>query len=93
MDGFRQVKVAIVDRHAMFTECLGQVLEQERYAYCAVPIPSGAGKTTRVLAQLMEMRPDVLLINADLGPECDGTAMIAPKSRAGWEPHPMPIAV
>ena len=84
MDRFRQVKVAMVDQHALFTECLGIVLQQERYAYRAVPMPQGVGQTGKVLAELMAMRPDVLLVNVDLGPECDGTALIAPLARASF---------
>ena len=83
MDRKSQIKVAIVDQHAVFTECLGMVLERRRYSHCAVALPEQPGQAELVLAELMSVLPDVVLLNVDLGPFCDGEALIAPLVRAG----------
>ena len=67
----------------MLTECLGIVFEMRHYQYRVVPLPEGSARSDRVLTQLLALKPDVLLINADLGPTCDGAALIAPMVRAG----------
>ena len=83
MDRTSQVRVAMVDQHALFTECLGMVLSRRNYEVHGVPIPDGEGLTAQLLTRLRALRPDVLLVNADLGPHCDGAALIAPMVRAG----------
>jgi DNA-binding NarL/FixJ family response regulator len=75
--------VAIVDQHVLFTECLAMALERRNYAHSAVPVPAGSGQTERVLGQLLAVRPDVVLLNADLGQWCDASALISPMVRAG----------
>lgn len=77
-----QVRVAIADQHTLFTDCLGVVLEMRSYHYKVVPVPR-AGQRGRVLSQLLAARPDVVLINADLGPYCNAVALIEPLVRAG----------
>jgi two-component system nitrate/nitrite response regulator NarL len=78
-----QVRVAVADQHALFTECLGVVLEMRKYHYRVVPIPPGAGQNSRLLSQFLATRPDVVLINADLGPDRSGVGLIEPLVRAG----------
>jgi DNA-binding NarL/FixJ family response regulator len=73
----------MVDRHALFAECLGLVLELRSYRYKVVAIPPGASQSERVLNRLLAARPDVVLLNADLGPECNAVTIIEPLVRAG----------
>jgi two-component system nitrate/nitrite response regulator NarL len=83
MDRSGRIKVAIVDQHLLFTECLGLALERRNYSHCVVPVPAGLGQTDRVLARLLAVHPDVLLVNADRGQLCEGGALITPMVRAG----------
>ncbi|WP_036509074.1 helix-turn-helix transcriptional regulator [Nocardioides sp. URHA0020] len=83
MDRSGRIKVAIVDEQRLFTDCLGLVLDRRNYSHCVVPVPEGCGQTNRLLARLLAVRPDVLLLNAELGQVCDGGALIAPMTRAG----------
>ncbi|MBZ5738729.1 helix-turn-helix transcriptional regulator [Nocardioides mangrovi] len=78
-----QVKVAIADRHALFAECFGMVLELRNYRYQAVPVPTGPGQSDRMLRRLLASHPDVVVINADLGPHCHAPTIIEALARAG----------
>lgn len=73
----------MADQHALLTETLGIVLEMRHYHYSVVPIPDGPVRTDQVLSRLRALRPDVLLVNADLGASCNGASLIAPMVRAG----------
>lgn len=53
------------------------------YQYRVVPIPHEPSNAAHILGQVRRLRPDVLVINADLGPACNGAALIAPMTRAG----------
>lgn len=83
MDRSCQAEVAIVDQHVLFTECLAMALERRNYAHFVVPVLAGSGETERVLSRLLAERPDVLLLNADLGQWCDAGALISPMVRSG----------
>ena len=78
-----QVRVVVADQHALFTECLGVVLEMRKYSYRVVPIPAGAGQSPRLLSQLMAASPDVVLINVDFASDGSGVGLIEPLARAG----------
>ena len=79
-----KVRVAVADAHATLAESMGIAFGVRHYRYDVVPLPSGgAARTDRVLNQLLALRPHVVLVNADLGPHCNGIALIAPLVRAG----------
>lgn len=78
-----QTRVVMADQHALLAESLGIVFEMRRYSYHVVPIPNGTARTDQVLRRLLRLRPDVLLVNADLGRSCNGAALIAPMVGAG----------
>jgi two-component system, NarL family, nitrate/nitrite response regulator NarL len=75
-------RVAIVDQHGMFRDCLGAVLEMRKYDCHQVPVPDEGGHSDRVRARLLALRPDIALINADLGVGCSGTALMEAAARA-----------
>jgi DNA-binding NarL/FixJ family response regulator len=83
MDRSCRAKVAIVDQHVLFIECLAMALERRNYAHCVVPVPAGSGQTQEILGRLLAARPDVVLLNADLGRWCDAAELISPLVRAG----------
>lgn len=78
-----QPRVVVADQQAMLTECLGVVFEMRQYQYRVVPIPREPASVGHMLSQVLKLRPDVLVINADLGPTCNGAALVAPMTRAG----------
>jgi two-component system, NarL family, nitrate/nitrite response regulator NarL len=75
--------VMVVDQHALFVECLGIVLETRNYAVRHADLPPHAARTDQVVAQLRAARPDIALINADLGPTCDAVAVVAEAVESG----------
>ena len=63
----------MIDRHKLFADCLGVVLEMRRCDLHTVTVPSGCGHTRQVLADTLASRPAAAVVNADLGPQCDST--------------------
>jgi two-component system, NarL family, nitrate/nitrite response regulator NarL len=77
-------RVAIVDDHALFAETLQLALSREGYAATRVGVPDEAVPTASdVLRKLLELKPDVLLLDLDLGAGGDGFALIEPTTKAG----------
>ncbi|MBZ5740764.1 LuxR family transcriptional regulator [Nocardioides mangrovi] len=83
MSGSHQVKVVIVDRHALFAECFGAVLELRHYRFEALPVLTGPGHAERMVQRILAARPDVVVINADLGPRCHAPTIVEALARAG----------
>ncbi|MBZ5738875.1 helix-turn-helix transcriptional regulator [Nocardioides mangrovi] len=71
-----------MDRHGLFVECLGIVLRTRHYDYREVPLAPATSRD-EVSGQLLDLRPDLALVNADLGPSCSGVAVVEDVSRAG----------
>jgi two-component system, NarL family, nitrate/nitrite response regulator NarL len=76
-------RVALVDRHDLFSDCLRAVLETRGFAYHRVPIPAGTDQDDLVRSRLLEVRPDVALVNANLGVARRVGALIGEVSRGG----------
>lgn len=78
-----RTRVVMVDQHALLAESLGVVFEMRHYDYRVVPQARGPGRIEQLLSSVRSLRPDVLLINADLGPTCTEAALIAPLAHVG----------
>jgi two-component system, NarL family, nitrate/nitrite response regulator NarL len=77
MSTSNHVRVAVVDRHQLFADCLGVVLEMRRYDLHKVELPPGCARTQQVVAAVLATRSTVAVVNADLGPQCSATDLIA----------------
>ncbi len=75
--------VAVVDQHEFFTQCLVIALEARGYVCRRVPLSVEAGRPSRVWSRLASVRPDVALINAELGRRCGSAPLVAAASQAG----------
>lgn len=76
------MKVVIVDDHQLFAESLEIALTIERYTVRRAAAGSSgslAATTTAVLRQ----RPDIVLLDLDLGHLGDGVALVGPLTEAG----------
>jgi two-component system nitrate/nitrite response regulator NarL len=76
-------KVAVVDHHTLFAECLGVVLAMRQYSVHAVPPPQPHDTPAELLAQLVALRADVVVINIDLGHPFDDPAFVGILARHG----------
>lgn len=83
MTSHRPTRVVMADQHTLLAESLGVVLELRRYEVRVVPLPPGPVLAEEVLPRLRALRPDVLLLEADLGPTRVGLALIAPMVELG----------
>jgi two-component system, NarL family, nitrate/nitrite response regulator NarL len=79
-----ELQVAIVDDHLLFAQALELALTREGYAATLVEI-SESQQTTPVLRTVLDIHPDVVLLDLDLGPAGDGFPLIEPAVKAGIE--------
>jgi DNA-binding NarL/FixJ family response regulator len=76
------VRVLIIEDHALFSESLELALSVEGYDVRRVPLPaSGSGSTLLVAAT--RLRPRIALLDLDLGPVGDGVRLVNPLASAG----------
>jgi two-component system nitrate/nitrite response regulator NarL len=78
-----QLKVLIIEDHALFAESLELALNLDGYAVRRLPIPEGTGSTQSLLSGVLRMRPRIVLLDLDLGRFGDGARLITPMVRAG----------
>lgn len=77
-----QLKVLIIEDHALFAESLELALNLEGYDVQRFPIPEEGGAQA-VLASVVRMRPRIVLLDLDLGGVGDGVRLITPMVKAG----------
>jgi DNA-binding NarL/FixJ family response regulator len=70
-------RVTVVDRHQLFSDCLGVVLEMRKCDLRKVLLPSDYAQTLHVLASVLATRPGAVVVNADLGPYCNAIELMA----------------
>lgn len=77
------VRVLIIDDHALFAESLELALSLEGYDVRRTPQPMPGTSPNATLAAAIRMRPRIVLLDLDLGHHGDGARMIAPLTGAG----------
>ena len=75
-------KVLIIEDHALFAESLELALTLESYDVQCLPT-SEAGSAQGVLTAVGRIRPNVVLLDLDLGGVGDGVRLIPPMVKAG----------
>lgn len=78
-----RARVVMADQHELLAASLGVVLASRGYHYRAVPVAGEPAGVAVVLRRLLDLRPDVLLVNADLGRGRRGISLIAPMAAEG----------
>lgn len=76
------VRVVIVDDHVLVAEALVLALGAEGYDVRRVVVPEEPGEVGALVAAITRLRPDVVLLNLDLGPFGDGAPLVAPLTEA-----------
>lgn len=73
-----EVRVAIIEDHALFAESLELAMSLEGYDVRRAPSPVAGSSVNPLLAAVLRMRPRIVLLDLDLGPCGDGARLIAP---------------
>jgi two-component system, NarL family, nitrate/nitrite response regulator NarL len=76
-----QLRVVIVEDHALFAESLELALSLEGYDVRRIPLPEEGG-TNALLAAVVRARPRIALLDLDLGRIGDGVRLITPIVKA-----------
>jgi two-component system nitrate/nitrite response regulator NarL len=76
-------RVAIVDPHVLFAECLEVALNLRGYQTHRIPVPDSPQTYTPLVAAIRHARPAVVIINLDLGEGKDGCNLIEPVVASG----------
>ena len=79
----RQFRVGILEDHSLFAESLEVALELEGYEVTRFPVPSDGHSPGALVSKVLRSRPDVVLLDLDLGGFGSGMRLIAPLARAG----------
>ena len=77
------VRVVIIEDHALFAEAMELALSLEGYDVRRTPHPIAGCSVNAMLAAVLRMRPRIALLDLDLGYYGDGARIIAPLSSAG----------
>jgi DNA-binding NarL/FixJ family response regulator len=77
------VRVVIIEDHALFAESLELALSLEGYDVRRSPQPAAGSSVNALVAAVLRMRPRIVLLDLDLGFYGDGARIIAPLSAAG----------
>lgn len=78
-----QFRVFLVEDHALFAESLELALSLEGYAVRRIPVSEDSGSAQALLGAVTRARPQVVLLDLDLGRLGDGVRLITPMARVG----------
>jgi two-component system, NarL family, nitrate/nitrite response regulator NarL len=76
-------RVALVEDHVLLAESMYLALSAEGFATRTVTVPPDAEGVAEMLDPILDHRPDVVLLDLDLGAAGDGTALVRPLTNAG----------
>ena len=74
----KDVRVLIVEDHALFAESLELALSMEGYDVRRAPVSPSGGSVSTLFGAAARMRPSIALLDLDLGATGDGVRLIAP---------------
>ena len=83
LTSLRERQVVIVDDHRLFAQALEMALGAQGYATHRLELPEANTTSAALVSTVLQLRPDVLLLDLDLGPFGDGRQVIEPATRAG----------
>ncbi len=78
------VRILIIEDHALFAESLDLALSVEGYDVKRAPMPeNGGGSPASLLLTVVQLKPRIVLLDLDLGYLGDGVQLIEPITRSG----------
>lgn len=75
--------VLVIDDHALFSEAVSLALAATGRSIHRLPLETAGRSPARLLAATLRIRPDITLLDLDLGRHGDGHELIRPLSRSG----------
>ncbi|MGA8847741.1 MAG: response regulator transcription factor [Nocardioides sp.] len=76
-------RVTLVENHVLFAEALDIALTLEGYAVSRVTIDAQALRTDPLVRTIVDTRPNVVLLDLNLGPSTNGVSVIRPLTQIG----------
>ena len=76
-------RVAIVEDHELFAEALDAAMTLEGHDVHRVALGDDPLNNSRLLANLLRIKPKIVLLDLDLGETGDGARLVEPLTRAG----------
>lgn len=78
-----KTRIAVVASHTLFAECLCLALDLRGHEAMQVPVPAGSSGATILLDSILAKRPNVVILDIDLGANWDWTSLIQSLARSG----------
>lgn len=79
----RDVRVLIIEDHTLFAESLELALSIERYDARRIPVSELGNSQRAVLGSALRLKPQIVLLDLDLGRMGDGVRLIGPLAQSG----------
>lgn len=76
-------RIVLVDDHVLFAESLATVLEIEGYRTHRVRLEGVRTSVAQLAADVVRLRPEIVLLDLDLAPVGNGLDMVGPLASAG----------
>jgi DNA-binding NarL/FixJ family response regulator len=83
MTGRGGCRIALVEDHLLFAESLEIALSMEGNEVRRIPLAGNTRSVITLLPQVLRVRPQIVLLDLDLGAHGNGVQLIEPLSRAG----------
>lgn len=83
--GIPLTRITIVEDHELFAEALDLALSLEGHQVGRVTVPEAGAPVARLLEEIRRQRPQVVILDLDLGAGGDGARLIEPLRAAGVE--------
>ncbi len=81
--GVGMTRVTIVEDHELFAEALDVAITLQGHDVRRVPAGDPDLSTAQLLKTVIRQRPQIVLLDLDLGPSSDGVELVQPLSQAG----------
>lgn len=77
------LRILIIEDHVLFAESLELALTVEGYDVRRIPVPDDERAPAALTAQVLRLKPRIVLLDLDLGGFGDGIRLIGPLARSG----------
>ena len=79
----KKTRIAVLDAHTLYAECLCIALDLRGHEALQVPVPAATASCTAVLATILPKRPDVVILDIELGTGWDAGTLVQGLTHSG----------